>query len=92
MSPIEIRSGLRKLEFEPPAAVEGPGAEKHALVEFVRPEPLDPEVSVRIVLGSRNGVLRELIGQPQLVDTLRAPRGAAEYRYQLLGAIAISSV
>lgn len=92
MSPIEIRSGLRKLEFEPPAAVESAGAEKHVLVEFVRPDPLDPEVSVRIVLGARNGLLREIIGQPRLVDTLRAARGAAEYRYQLHGPIAVSSV
>ncbi len=92
MPPIEIRSGLRKLEFIQQDTAESSRDETHALVEFVRPEPLDPKVPVRIVLGARHGLLRELIGRPQLMDTRHEARGAAEYRYQLHGPIAISSL
>jgi hypothetical protein len=90
VTPIEIRSGLRRLEFKGPTDAATPSDDTHALVEFVRPEPLGPEDAVRIVLGTRDGLLRELIGQPRLVDTRQAPRGAAEYYYQLHGLIAVS--
>jgi hypothetical protein len=90
LTPIEIRSGLRRLEFNSPDDAASPPDDTHALVEFVRPEPLGPQDAVRIVLGTRNGQLRELIGQPRLMDTRKAPRGNSEYHYQLHGPIAVS--
>jgi hypothetical protein len=82
----EIREGLRKLEFEEsPNAVIKP---RHVLVEFVRPEPFGPEERVRIPLGRQGGVLRELVGEPRLVDTRAiGARGKCEYRYRLHGPV-----
>lgn len=90
MTPIEIRSGLRKLEFKGSTDAASLPDDTHALVEFVRTEPLGPGDAVRIVLGMRGGVLRELVGQPRLVDTRREPRGAPEYYYQLDGLIGVA--
>ena len=87
-SPIEIRSGLRRLEFETrPGGGSAEGSE-HALVEFVRSAPLEQRVSVRVELGLRDGALREIIGQPSLVETVRSKNGELEYRYRLRAAIA----
>jgi hypothetical protein len=82
----EIREGLRKLEFEEAShAVSGP---KHVVVEFVRSEPFGPEEMVRVPLGRQCGVLRELIGEPQLIDTRAiGARGKCEYRYRLHGPV-----
>jgi hypothetical protein len=82
----EIREGLRKLEFEGLSNSEsGP---RHVVVEFVRPEPLGPEETVRVPLGRQGGVLRELIGEPRLVDTeAKGARGKCEYRYRLRGPV-----
>jgi hypothetical protein len=82
----EIREGLRKLEFEGLSNSEsGP---RHVVVEFVRPEPLGPEETVRVPLGRQGGVLRELIGEPRLVDTgTTGARGKSEYRYRLRGPV-----
>jgi hypothetical protein len=82
----EIREGLRKLEFEePPNSESGP---RHVVVEFVRPEPLGPEETVRVPLGRQGSVLRELIGEPRLLDTrATGARGKSEYRYRLRGPV-----
>jgi hypothetical protein len=82
----EIRQGLRKLEFEDPSNSEsGP---RHVVVEFVRPKPFGPEEMVRIPLGRQGGVLRELIGEPRLVDTrATGAGGVSEYRYRLRGPV-----
>ena len=82
----EIREGLRKLEFEESSdAVSKP---RHVLVEFVRPEPFGPQERVRIPLGRQGGVLRELVGEPRLVDTRAiGARGKCEYRYRLHGPV-----
>ena len=82
----EIRAGLRKLEFEGLSNSEsGP---RHVVVEFVRPEPLGPEEMVRVPLGRQGGVLRELIGEPRLLDTRAVgARGKSEYRYRLRGPV-----
>jgi hypothetical protein len=82
----EIREGLRKLEFEESSKVVS-GA-RHVLVEFVRPEPFGPEEMVRVPLGRQGGVLRELVGEPRLVDTRAiGARGQCEYRYRLHGPV-----
>ena len=82
----EIRAGLRKLEFEGLSNSEsGP---RHVVVEFVRPKPLGPEEIVRVPLGRQGGVLRELIGEPRLVDTRATGAiGKNEYRYRLRGPV-----
>ena len=82
----EIREGLRKLEFEGLSNSEsGP---RHVVVEFVRPEPLGPDETVRVPLGRQGGVLRELIGEPRLVDNgATGARGKCEYRYRLRGPV-----
>jgi hypothetical protein len=83
----EIRDGLRKLEFEASSNSEESGP-RHAVVEFVRPEPFGPEEMVRIPLGRQGGVLRELIGEPRLVDTRATGAiGKSEYRYRLRGPV-----
>lgn len=85
MEPIEIQGGLRKLEFENPG---GSGLEStHAVVEFAREMPLPDGQPVRISLGSRNGVLREIVGVPQLVKTNNAGARQRDYLYHLRGAI-----
>jgi hypothetical protein len=78
MTLIEIRSGLRKLEFD---AAEG------ALVEFVSPSPLAESEAVRVQLGFRNGKLREIVGRPELIETASARRGERGYRYRLCAPI-----
>lgn len=85
MEPIEIQGGLRKLEFQKP---DGSGPEStHAVVEFVREVPLPDGQPARISLGSRNGVLREIVGLPQLVKTNNAGIRQQKYLYRLRGAI-----
>jgi hypothetical protein len=82
----EIREGLRKLEFE--ASSNSESGPRHVVVEFVRPEPFGPEEMVRVPLGRQGGVLRELIGEPRLVDTrTTGARGKSEYRYRLRGPV-----
>jgi hypothetical protein len=84
---IEIRGGLCKLEFSPTDAEAG--ERQHALVEFVRPQPLRIEDTVRVSLGARDGYLRELSGRPQLVETKRSTEGR-QYFYRLSGPVASS--
>jgi hypothetical protein len=84
---IEIRAGLCKLEFSQGAAAKD--ERQHAIVEFVRPQPLGMEETVRVSLGRRNGCLRELSGRPQLVQTKRSTEGR-QYYYRLSGPVANS--
>ncbi|MEP7245730.1 MAG: hypothetical protein ABI885_18925 [Gammaproteobacteria bacterium] len=86
MTALEIRSGLRKLEFEGASAEPGDAESERALVEFVREEPLPETATVRVELGRRNGVLREVLGRPLLLETLRR-KGKVEYYYRLQGPI-----
>jgi hypothetical protein len=90
VSLIEIRSGLRKLEFEGSAAERSADSEERALVEFVCEAPLPEAEAVRIELGARGGVLRELSGCPELVETKALKAGKREYLYRLRGRIAAS--
>jgi hypothetical protein len=86
MNSIEIRAGLRKLEFEP--ATESLNVAHYAAVEFVLPAALRPGEKVRVPLGSQGSVLRELIGEPQLLETVKLGRDQREYRYRMRGPIA----
>lgn len=92
MSPLEIRTGLRKLEFAAGTArdSQAEGGEQQVLVEFVRPAPIADGTTVRVPLGRRDGVLRELTGRPQLMETRPSAQGATEYHYRLRGPVATS--
>lgn len=79
---IEIREGLRKLDFE-----ESADGEKQAVVEFVRSSPLPPSETVRVALGRRDGLLRELVGLPQMLEQKGAGASNSEYRYRVRGTI-----
>jgi hypothetical protein len=57
MNLIEIRAGLRKLEFE--SATESENVAHYAAVEFVRPTPLSPGEKVCVPLGSQGSVLEQ---------------------------------
>lgn len=85
MSPLEIRSGLRKLEFQ--ASRDGSEEGERALVEFVYASRLPAEQTVLVPLGVRAGVLRQLVGRPTLVEE-QSKGGKVEYYYRLQGAIA----
>ena len=87
---VEIRAGLRGLEFQP-AATDGDVAQ-YATVEFARSTPLCAGEKVRVPLGSQGNVLRELVGEPQLVETIKLARARHEYRYRLHGRIASNPV
>lgn len=79
---IEIRTGLRKLEFgEAPAGRRRRKAD--ATVEFVRNDCLRVGDIVRIELGVKEGLMRELIGRPELVNTQESSPGVFEYHYRL---------
>jgi hypothetical protein len=90
MAPIEIHSGLRRLEFE--RSEQGAGESTHALVEFVRGTPLTAGQTVRVALGRRNEMLRELVGVPDLIETHSANGGTAQYLYRLRAAVTVARV
>lgn len=83
--PLHIRRGLRKLEFDSAANPRAPTEE--ALVEFVTDAPLDVGTTACVPLGRRNGVLRELVGIVQLVDSKQLGTQRREYRYRVRGAV-----
>jgi hypothetical protein len=88
MSHIEIHKGLRRLEFsnEPRPQHE---ESSEALVEFVRRAPLLREDTVRVPLGRRGPLLRELSGRPLLIRTDVLSDGSTEYHYQIRGPIEV---
>jgi hypothetical protein len=85
--PIEIRSGLRKLEFKSAKGADSEAAQQ-AVVEFVRPTRLAQSDTVSVVLGLRDGVIRRLEGRAQFVETSLSSSGEEEYVYRLQGVIA----
>jgi hypothetical protein len=85
MMPLEIRSGLRRLEFQG-VHPNGDDEDERVLVEFVSPRRLDDGQTVCISLGVRDGVVRQLIGQPMLVMELPA-MGGVEYFFRLIGSV-----
>src|SRR5690349_6721987 len=66
MAYFEIRGGLKRLEFERLPVSSGEAT--CAVVEFVYEVPLPTGQSARITLGRHNGVVRELVGVPELVS------------------------
>jgi hypothetical protein len=86
MTPLEIRSGLRKLEFQG-VHPNGDDEDERVLVEFVSPNRLDAGQTVCVSLGVRDGLVRQLIGQPMLVKEQAAKTGV-EYYYRLQGSVA----
>lgn len=88
MAPIEIHSGLRRLEFE--RSEQSAGESTHALVEFVRGTPLVAGQVVRVALGRRNQVIRELVGVPELIESPPAQGGPEQYRYRLRAAVTVA--
>ena len=86
MAYFEILRGLKKLEFERLPAPNDDAA--CAVVEFVYDVPLPPDQWARIALGRHNGVLRELVGIPELVASHNTKTSKPEYLYRLRGPIA----
>jgi hypothetical protein len=86
MMPLEIRSGLRKLEFQG-VRPNGDDEDERVLVEFVSPHRFEPSQTVCISLGVRDGVVRQLVGTPMLVKE-QAGKGGVEYYYRLQGSVA----
>jgi hypothetical protein len=87
VSCLEITLGLRKLEFEDrPKSGELP---QYAVVEFVRSAPLTAGEQVRVPLGSQGGVLRALVGEPQLLEKIKLGLDRHEYRYRVRGPIGL---
>ena len=81
---VEIRRGLRKLEFESAAT---PEAAADAVVEFVTSAPLEMGATACVPLGRRDGVLREVVGIVQLVEWKELDKKQREYRYRIRGAV-----
>jgi hypothetical protein len=84
--PLHVRRGLRKLEFES-AAVGREAAAEEALVEFVTQAPLEVGATACVPLGRRDGVLREVVGIVQLVESKQLDTKQREYRYRIRGAV-----
>jgi hypothetical protein len=83
MAVMTIRSGLRRLDFEPTA---GANAKTHVIVEFAHSGQLAHDQVVRINLGLRNGIERVLEGFPTLVPA-PAKGASEEFVYRLEGDI-----
>jgi hypothetical protein len=88
MAHIEIRSGLRKLEFDSRSSGRSSDPVDRALVEFACDAPLPSAEQVRIELGLRNGVLREVTGRPELIEARDERHGQRQYVYRLNAVIA----
>lgn len=87
MSQIEIQKGLRRLEFSNEQESKHDDEPNEALVEFVRGAPLQGCDTVRVPLGRRGPLLRELSGRPLLIRTDVREDGSTEYHYRIRGPI-----
>jgi hypothetical protein len=87
MMPLEIRSGLRKLEFQGARASSEDEDNERVLVEFVHGSRLQADQTVCISLGVRDGVVRQLVGHPTLLQE-QSGKAGTEYYYRLHGAVA----
>ena len=84
MTVIEVRTGLRRLDFGRSDPDGGDSAKKHVIVEFARETELARNQVVRIHLGLRNGIERVLEGLPTLVAA-PATAKSREFLYRLEG-------
>jgi hypothetical protein len=87
MSQIEIQTGLRRLEFSSERQQRQDDEQSEVLVEFVRGAPLLGNDIVRVPLGRRGPLLRELSGRPLLIRTDVREDGSTEYHYRIRGPI-----
>jgi hypothetical protein len=87
MSQIEIHTGLRRLEFSNAERRKQDEESGEVLVEFVRGAPLLGNDTVRVPLGRRGSLLRELSGRPLLIRTDVREDGSREYHYRIRGSI-----
>ncbi len=86
MEILEIRKGLRKLNFTPKEDAKASHAGTHVLVEFEVADQLAADQLVLINLGLRDGVQRELQGRPRLITQ---PSGKGQsFTYRLEGDVA----
>ena len=86
MHPLDIRSGLRKLEFQRSRSQVTDDENVRVLVEFVHGSRLEPHQTVCVSLGVRDGMLRQLVGRPTLLQE-QSEEGNAVYYYRLQGAV-----
>ena len=84
---LEIRTGLRRMEFIDTSRGERDSGSDRAAVEFVRLEVLAAGQRVRVPLGLRNGQLRELVGAPEHLKSEASAHGSTEHLYRLRGQI-----
>ena len=82
MAILEIRKGLRKLDFTPKDDAAASPAGTHVLVEFEVPAQLSADQLVLINLGLRDGVRRELQGRPRLIKESSGKAQAFMYRLE----------
>jgi hypothetical protein len=86
MTPLEICSGLRRLEFDRRECAAG--EDSRASVEFARDAPLPTGEPVHVPLGVRDGRLRALVGVPRFVGKKAAASSSRdEYLYRISGVI-----
>ena len=83
MAIIEIRTGLRRLDFTRKTEVRADEAATHVVVEFEVKGQLARDQLVVINLGLHDGIARELMGLPKLVT--RAPGQGQLFTYRLEG-------
>jgi hypothetical protein len=84
MAVMIIRSGLRRLDFTRDDHTGAKEARTRVVVEFAQKTRLPSGQSVRVELGTRNGVERVIEGLPTLVE--RASKTASdEFLYRLEG-------
>ena len=89
---LEIRTGLRRMEFIDTSRGERESGSDRAAVEFVCPEALAAGQRVRVPLGLRNGQLRELVGAPEHLKTEPSgPGRSSVHHYRLRGQISTVS-
>jgi hypothetical protein len=87
MTTLDIRTGLRKLEFQRPRTRVSDDDDERVLVEFVHATRLEPHQTVCVTLGVRDGVLRQLVGRPTLLKE-QSEQENELYYYRLQGAVA----
>ena len=86
MAILEIRKGLRRLNFTPKNDATASQAGTHVVVEFEVTAQLAADQLVLINLGLRDGVQRELQGRPRLIA--EASGNARSFTYRLEGDVA----
>ena len=82
MAHLEIRRGLRRLDFTPKTDPRPHDCGTHVVVEFEVSGQLAHDQIVLINLGLHDGFARELKGRPTLVTTAHVKPPAFVYRLE----------